>query len=377
MIPEDDGVRLITCFYPIPNLRGLYQGGDATLPDTKTGLIYDDRFLEHDEPSHPENALRLQEIMAVLRSSGILDELTMLPGRSAVEREIVAVHRQRLIEHLQIFAYEGGGWLNPDTYVTPDSWSVVCLAAGAVISAVESVVQGDIANAFALIRPPGHHATPSQAMGFCLINHVAIAARYALDVLGLQRVAIIDWDTHHGNGTQDIFWEDGRVLYCSSHTWPLFPGTGDRREIGAGHGYGTTLNIPLPYGTGDEAFEQVYDEVIVPAVARFKPDLIIVSAGYDSHWADPLAPMNMSVAGYAAIAQKVYNLAGIVCAGRLVCALEGGYHIQALAASVLATLRILQKRPDLVEDPLGTRAAPRTDIGTIIHTLRRSHPLLT
>jgi acetoin utilization deacetylase AcuC-like enzyme len=167
------------------------------------------------------------------------------------------------------------------------------------------------------------------------------------------------------------------VLYCSSHTWGIFPGTGDWNEMGQGGGIGTTLNVPMPFYAGDGDFERVYDEVVLPAVARFAPEVIIVSAGYDCHWADPLAPMNLSVAGYAKLAQKMYNLAAEVCSSRLVCALEGGYDLRALASGVLATLRILQGRPDLVDDPLGPHRAPATDIGDVIDLLRRNHPLLT
>ena len=346
------------------------------MPASSTGLLVDDRFLAHDEPTHPENARRLRAILALLDGSGIRTELVELAGRPATEREIAAVHDWRLIELIQMLAYEGGNWIDGDTYVTSDSWTGATYAAGAVVHAVEGVIRGEVANAFAIVRPPGHHATSRRAMGFCLFNHVAVATRYALDVLGLERVAVVDWDTHHGNGTQEIFYEDPRVLYCSSHCWPLFPGTGDWRETGKGAGLGTTLNVPMPHHAGDGDFELVYDQAIVPAVDRFRPELIVVSAGYDSHWADPLAPMNASVAGYARLAERIYRLAAEVCGGRLVCALEGGYDLQALAACVLATLRVLQGRPELVEDPLGTRAAPPTKAGLVVDALRRSHPLL-
>ncbi|WP_026370124.1 histone deacetylase [Kallotenue papyrolyticum] len=341
-----------------------------------TAYLLDDRFLLHDDWEHPENASRLRAIRQALQRSGILAELVRLEPRYASIDEVVQVHHLRMLEHVQRMAMFGGGRLNPDTYLVQESWDTALLAAGAVLRAVEAVLGGEVANAFALVRPPGHHATPSAAMGFCLINNVAVAARAAIQQHGLQRVAIIDWDTHHGNGTQDIFYDDPAVLYVSSHTYPFYPGSGHWREMGTGAGLGTTLNLPLPFHTGDAPVLRVYEELVLPAVRRFAPQLIIVSAGYDCHWRDPLAPMLMSVAGYAQLAAMIYDLAAEVCEGRLVCALEGGYDLEALAAGVLATLRVLQGRADAVEDPLGAQPAPRVDIETMVNGLRRSHPLL-
>lgn len=342
-----------------------------------TAYLVDDRFLLHDDFDHPENAERLRAILRTLETSEILRELTRIEPREATDDEIAAVHHRRMTDHIQRMAMFGGGHLNPDTYIVQESWDVATLAAGSVARAVEAVVGGEASNAFALVRPPGHHATPSTAMGFCLINNVALAARVAQRKLGLRRVAIIDWDTHHGNGTQDIFYDDPSVLYVSSHTYPFYPGTGHWREDGSGEGEGTTLNIPLPAHTGDESFLRVYDELVLRAVRRFAPELIIVSAGYDCHWRDPLAPMLMSVAGYSQMAQMIMQLAEEVCDGRLVCALEGGYDLEALSAGVLATLRILQGRPDLVADPLGTRVAPALDLDPLVETMQRRHPLLS
>ena len=346
-----------------------------------TAYLVDDRFLLHDDFDHPENASRLRAIIQALDSSGIRSELTRIESRHAGEEEIRAVHQRRMLEHTQRMAMFGGGRLNPDTYIVQESWDVALLAAGSVTRAVEAVVSGEADNAFALVRPPGHHATPATAMGFCLINNVAVAAQAARSALGLQRVAIIDWDTHHGNGTQDIFYDDPNVLYISSHTYPFYPGTGHWREQGAGEGEGATLNIPLPAYTGDAAFMRVYDELVARAVRRFKPQLIIVSAGYDCHWADPLAPMLMSVAGFGQLARLIYDLAAEVCAGRLVCALEGGYNPQALAGGVLATLHVLLGQPERIVDPLGR--APTAvdyrpvDVEPLITQIMRVHPLFT
>lgn len=342
-----------------------------------TAYLLDDRFLLHDDFDHPENAARLQAITTALRRSGILAELTRLEPRYATVEEVLLAHHRRMIEHTHRMAMFGGGRLNPDTYIVQESWDTALLAAGAVTRAVEAVVAGDVDNAFALVRPPGHHATPTTAMGFCLINNVAVAARVARHKVGVQRVAIIDWDTHHGNGTQDIFYDDPSVLYVSSHTYPFYPGTGHWREMGSGAGSGATLNVPLPSHAGDESFVRVYDEIVLRAVRRFDPQLIIVSAGYDCHWRDPLAPMLMSIAGYTRIARMIYDLAAEVCDGRLVCALEGGYDLEALAAGVLATLRVLQGCADAAVDPLGAQPEPVIDIEPVINSLSRSHPLLT
>lgn len=342
-----------------------------------TAYLIDDRFLLHDDFDHPENADRLRAIMTALRECGIDRELTRIEGRYATDSEVRAVHHSRMLDHTQRMCMFGGGMLNPDTYLVQESWDTAMFAAGTVARAVEAVVGGEASNVFALVRPPGHHATPSTAMGFCLINNVAVAAQVARSQLGLERIAIIDWDTHHGNGTQDIFYDDPHVLFISSHTYPFYPGTGHWQEIGAGLGKGATLNIPLPFGTGDTSFARVYDEVVARAVRRFEPELIIVSAGYDCHWADPLAPMRMSVRGYAELARMIYNLADEVCNGRLVLALEGGYSLEALGTSVIATLRVIQAQFHRIDDPLGQQPETPFDIDRLILAIQRIHPLLT
>jgi acetoin utilization deacetylase AcuC-like enzyme len=345
-----------------------------------TAYLLDDRFLLHDDFDHPENAERLHAVRGSLEASAILPQLTQLEPRYATMEEILSVHHRRMVEHSQRMAMFGGGRLNPDTYLVQESWDAATLAAGAVSRAVEAVVGGEVDNAFALVRPPGHHATPSTAMGFCLINNIAVAAQVARKQLGVGRVAIIDWDTHHGNGTQDIFYDDPDVLFVSSHTYPFYPGTGHWREIGSAHGHGTTLNIPMPAYTGDAEFERVYDELVLRAVRRFAPDLILVSAGYDCHWRDPLAPMLMTVTGFGRLAQMIFELADEVCHGRLVCALEGGYDLPSLGESVLATLRVLQRQPRMISDTLGkppASAVRPVDIDQLISNIQRVHPLFT
>jgi acetoin utilization deacetylase AcuC-like enzyme len=211
-------------------------------------------------------------------------------------------------------------------------------------------------------------------MGFCLLNNIAIAARHALGALGVTRVAIVDYDVHHGNGTQDCFYDDGRVLLCSTHASPLYPGTGREHEYGVEAGYGTTLNLPLPYNVGDSGFGQIYDEVVLPAIRRFSPELILVSAGYDGHWDDPLGPLSLSAAGYAALTGRLATLASEICGGRVVLVLEGGYSLPALAASVVASLRVLMGRAP-GRDPLGPAGTSEPDVSTLIARVRGRHPL--
>jgi len=339
-----------------------------------TAIVYNPLQAAHDEPSHVECAVRMEAIVTALDKSGLRADLVELAAQPASEAQILAVHQRRMLEFVRAVANRGPQWLGGETYIMPASWEAARLAAGASITAVEAVSSGQLSNAFALIRPPGHHATPSQPMGFCLLNNIAIAARHALDALGVERVAIVDFDVHHGNGTQDCFYDDGRVLFCSTHASPLYPSTGAVDDVGLEDGYGATLNLPLPYETGDIGFQELYDHVVLPALRRFAPQLILVSAGYDAHWDDPLGPLSLSIDGYAALTQRLVALAEELCGGKIVLVLEGGYSPAALAGGVVASLRVLLGRVPGV-DPLGPADQAEPDISMLIRHVRDRHPI--
>lgn len=308
---------------------------------SQTALVTSRIFLEHETGDHPERPARLEAILRYLERTGRLDDRRLVEPDPADEETIALVHDRAYIEELRAFAARGGGWLDADTVVSPRSFDVARLAVGAAVTAVELVLRGEAPRAFALVRPPGHHAEPDRGMGFCLFNNIAVAAAWALQRHGLERVAIIDWDVHHGNGTQAAFYRTDRVLFVSVHQWPLYPGTGRADEIGEGPGRGYTLNIPLPPRSDDTAYLRAFDEQIEPRLRTYRPELLLVSAGYDAHYADPLAAMAVTEQGFGAMAGRVLTWAQERCDGRLVLVLEGGYNLSALASSVAATLDAL------------------------------------
>jgi acetoin utilization deacetylase AcuC-like enzyme len=336
--------------------------------------VYDPIYLEHDLPGHPEHAGRLRHILQVLDGEGVLPRLQLLAPREATIEELERVHTPYLVEQVKRVAEAGGGGLDADTYVSRRSFDAALMAAGGVVRAVEAVQSGEIDNGFALVRPPGHHATPMRSMGFCLFNNVAVAARAALADGGADRVLIVDFDVHHGNGTEDIFAGDPDVLYVSTHQYPYYPGTGDWVEVGHGAGEGTVLDVPLSAGVGDAGYAQILAELAWPVAERFQPDLILVSAGYDAHWNDPLAQMNLSLTGYANLTRDLIDMADHLCDGRIVFTLEGGYQLDVLAYGVLNAFYAMLGE-DTIADPFGPPPGPGRPVDALVSRLRRLHGL--
>jgi acetoin utilization deacetylase AcuC-like enzyme len=329
----------------------------------------------HTLERHPENAGRIERIWEVFRSAGVLDHLLVLQPQPASVEQLTRVHTARHVELIRQASGEGPVLLDPDTYVMPVSYEVARLAAGGVIAAVDAVLGGRADNALAVVRPPGHHATPARAMGFCLFNNVAVAARHAQAVYpAVKKVLIVDYDVHHGNGTQDAFYADPSVLYISTHQYPFYPGTGALTDIGEGDGRGTTINIPLRAGTGNASFTQLYEKVVWPAVCRFQPDLILVSAGFDAHWADPLAMLQLDLKGYTHLTRELIRMAHEVCHGRIVFVLEGGYNLEALSYGVLNIAYALLGK-DEIADPLGGSDMPTLPVDQLVDQLITLHQL--
>jgi len=309
----------------------------------EVGLVSDPCFEDHDTgPGHPERPERLRRIRTAILEAGLAQRCRAVELRSADDALLAAVHDEAHVRRVDEACAAGERLIDAmDTAICPESARIARLAAGSLASLCGQVARRELSRGFAAIRPPGHHAERDLAMGFCLFNNVAVAARHLQAAHGAERVAIIDWDVHHGNGTQHIFDEDGSVFFASIHQWPLYPGTGDRSETGIGDGAGATLNCPLAPGSGDEAFLSALRDEIAPAVTRFAPDFILVSAGFDAHRADPLANLEVSTAAYAEATRAVIDLAERCCGGRLVSVLEGGYDLDALSASVVEHLGAL------------------------------------
>ena len=340
-----------------------------------TGVLYDPLFLEHDLPGHPESATRLQRIMTELVNAGVWQRLQSVTPRPVALPMLERVHDRGYIDRVREISARGGGYLDADTYLVGLSYDVAMMAAGGTVELTRGVLAGELRNGIALVRPPGHHAERRRGMGFCLFNNIAVAARAALDEFGLHRVLIFDWDVHHGNGTQEIFYDSPNVLFISTHQYPHYPGTGDWREAGAGAGSGYTVNLPLPTGAGNAGFSRLFREVVIPLADRFQPELILVSAGYDGHWRDPLAGLHLSLAGYWQLASGVVGLAERLCDGRLVVVLEGGYDLTVLAHGIADACRALLGDAEPGKDSIGASSWPEPSLERLISGVRTTHRL--
>lgn len=306
-----------------------------------------EQFELHQTGQHPENPQRIRVLREMLEEFTEHPHVQFQDPVAASVETIQLVHPDDHIRNIDRVARNGGGSLDPDTRVSPASYDVALLAAGTVCQAVQQVVLGHHTNALCLIRPPGHHAVPDHAMGFCLFNNVAIAARFAQQRLGLARILIVDWDVHHGNGTQDIFYDDESVTFFSIHRYPFYPGSGDRDETGRGAGLGTTFNEPVTYGTSRDEFLARFENTLHKAAEQCRPDLVLISAGFDAHKDDPIGSLGLESEDFGTLTKHVLNVAATHCQGRLVSLLEGGYNHVALAESVKVHLHhLLESQSD-------------------------------
>lgn len=321
--------------------------GPSSNSARRTGFVFSDLYLGHlsSDTGHPERPERLRVIRAALEQEGLLDALVSMDARRVTDNELRLLHTPAYIAlvYRELSNVQGLTELSTgDTLASAGTLPAAEFAAGGVLSAVDAVVEGRVSNAFVAARPPGHHATPNRGMGFCVFNSIAIAARYLQQAHGIQRVLIVDWDYHHGNGTQDAFYDDGSVFYFSTHHYGAYPGTGSPAETGSGPGAGTTLNVPLPVGASDARILAAFEDELVPAARAFRPDFILISAGFDAMRDDLLGRFDVTPEGFAAITRVVVRLADESAQGRVVSMLEGGYRLDGLAESVVAHIQALQ-----------------------------------
>jgi acetoin utilization deacetylase AcuC-like enzyme len=339
----------------------------------KTGILKDIRFINHETgPGHPESPKRLEVIYAMLEDPDMKDKFLEVPARRAGMEDLSLIHAPGYIS--MVASTEGKEWssLDPDTSTSPGSYEAAVFAAGGLCQAISMVVTGELDNAMALVRPPGHHAERDRGMGFCLFNNVAVGAGYARKFHKLDRVLIVDWDLHHGNGTQHSFEDDPSVLYFSTHQYPYYPGTGAFDEAGLGKGEGFTVNVPLRTGYGDEEFAGIFEKILKPVALEFNPELILVSAGFDIHENDPLGGMRVTPKGFAGLTSSIMDIADQCCDGKVVITLEGGYDLAGLRASVKEVLRQLAGLSETDHVAMASRA-DQAVLGNLIKRVAQVH----
>jgi acetoin utilization deacetylase AcuC-like enzyme len=338
-----------------------------------TGIVKDQKYLRHGtDIGHPETPQRLVSIYEMLDNPDMVWKFIGIDARKATQEELERVHSPAYIDAVAATAGRSMSMLDPDTVATPETYDIARLAAGGLMNAIDAVVSRKADNAFALVRPPGHHAQEERAAGFCVFNNVAIGARHAMALHKMERILIVDWDLHHGNGTQDIFYGDRKVLYFSTHQFPYYPGTGAMGEMGRGEGLGYTINVPLRPGADDAFYVRIFQDILSPVALAFKPEIILVSAGFDTYFADPLGEMKVTPEGFACLTRILINLANACSGGRLVLVLEGGYHIQGLAKCVRSVLLELLEETRVTEETLLRMAAEADDKAkTLIGQVRK------
>lgn len=309
---------------------------------SNTALIYHPDYLKHlTGEGHPESPDRLTAIMERLDKTGLLKELAVIEPKPASEDDVLLVHSKEHLETIKSAWEEGLAAITPDTPISEESFRIAMLAVGGVLTGIDKIMACEIRNGMALVRPPGHHATPDHAMGFCLFNNIAIGARHLQKRHSIEKILIVDWDLHHGNGTQEAFYEDPSVLYFSTHQYPHYPGTGSFHETGEGKGKGFTINVPMRAGTPADEFMKKFRDALYERALEFSPEFILISAGFDAHRNDPLGELLLTEDSYAEMTRTVLDIAHKCCKGRVLSALEGGYNLNALAMSVEAHLKVM------------------------------------
>jgi acetoin utilization deacetylase AcuC-like enzyme len=340
----------------------------------KVGIVKDERYLLHDMGPHPESPDRLRVIYETLREKEMEGLFLEIPPRPATRQEIETIHAPTYVDRVAGTAGKPYVRLDPDTSTCAASYEAAIWAVGGLLEAIDAVVEGTTDRAFALVRPPGHHAEKARAMGFCLFNNIAVGARHAQKHHGLHRILIVDWDLHHGNGTQNAFYDEEEILYFSTHQYPYYPGTGAANEVGHGAGEGYTVNVPLSTGCGDSEYANIFTHILTPIAQTYQPQLILVSAGFDIHYRDPLGGMRVTEVGFARLMNLLKDLAPSTCSGRIVVTLEGGYDLTALRESVRAVL-LEMKDDDSWVDREECRKQEKADYPTIersIEVLQRT-----
>jgi acetoin utilization deacetylase AcuC-like enzyme len=344
-----------------------------------TGVVRHDMYKQHlaDYP-HVESPQRLEVIYDMLDGADMAAKFVTIPPRPATREELAWVHTKSHIQRVAATDGKPHVSLDPDTQTTPLSYQAAKLAAGGLFSLIDKIFDGTVRNGFALVRPPGHHAEQDRAMGFCLFNNVALGARYAMHTYGVKKVLIVDWDLHHGNATQNTFYDDPAVLYFSTHQFPYYPGSGNLTQVGHGEGKGFTVNVPLWPGHGDTEFFQIFKQILSPIAGAFKPELILVSAGFDTYVDDPLGGMKVTPKGYAALTHLLIDLANTHCSGKLAMTLEGGYHVAGQRESVKAVLKELAGESILTQGDLALleQGTPPPVVEEVIQVQRAYWPAL-